>query len=276
MKKNKRGPHRFRINTENTFASRQKPKRKMAAKQHAEWTGVVHASVDDRSYLGMPVGSKEAAVLEVMMMRTIRVHLVDHPDQRFFVEPVKFYDIAGKLYLMYLSVSDTVDLDSCIVGGCIYSDVKMIRNTAASVCRALRSAHKHGMVHGNLNPRCVTIDSTGGVRVMFSVAPAVSRYTPPEDTRTAAGDMWALGTMLMDMCGPEGRRSPHARSLCDLASRLTATDPAARMSAQSALAHRAFDGVTAEATLAYAAVAAPPVQMDRSVPIPMARPLSFH
>jgi hypothetical protein len=244
----------------------------------SEWTGVVHASVGDRSYIGMPVWSKEAAVLEVMMTRTIRVHLVDHPDQRFFVEPTKFYDIAGRLYLMYLSVSDTVDLDSCIVNGCIWKDVKIIRVTAASICRALRSAHRHGMVHGNLNPRCVTIDSTGGVRVMFSVAPvAVTRYTPPEeDTRTAAGDMWALGRMLMDMCGPEGHGSPHMHSLRDLASRLTATDPAARMSAQSALAHRAFDCVTAEATLAYAAIAAPPVQMDQSVPIPMARPLSFH
>jgi hypothetical protein len=244
-------------------------------KKGAGWTGVVHATFDNRSYIGMPVISKEAAVLEVMMARTIRVHLVDHPDQRFFVEPTKFYDIAGTLYLMYLSVSDTVDLGSCI--GHICRNVRMVHATAAGICRALRSAHKHGMVHGSLSPRCVTIDSTGGVRVMFSVAPvAVTRYTPPEDARSAAGDMWALGTMLMDMCGPEGRRSPRTDSLLDLAACLTATDPAARMSAQSALAHRAFDGVTAEATLAFAATAAPPVQIDRHVPIPMARPLSFH
>lgn len=236
----------------------------------------MYATFDNRSYIGMPVSSKEAAVLEVMMARTLRVHLVDHPDQRFFVEPTKFYDIAGKLYLMYPSVSDMVDLDSCI--GSICSNVRMLRATVAGICRALRSVHKHGMVHGGLNPRCVTIDSTGGVRVMLRAAPvAVTRYTPPEDARSAAGDMWALGTMLMDMCGgPEGRLSPHADSLRDLATCLTATDPATRMSAQSALAHRAFDGVTAEATLAFAATAAPPVQIDRHVPIPMARPLSFH
>lgn len=239
-------------------------------------SGVVHASFDGRSYFGMPVRSKQAAVLEVMMLRTMRRNLVDHPDQRFFVEPVKFYDIAGKLYLMYLSVSDTVDLDSYIAGGCMRGDVQMVRVATASICRALRSIHRHGMVHGSLNPRCATIDSTGGVRVTFSVASyAVSRYTPPEKhARTPAGDMWALGTMIMDMCGPSVS-GPHA-SLRDLASRLTATDPAARMSAQSALAHEAFYGVTAEATLAYAAVAAPPVQLSPSVPIPMARPLSFH
>lgn len=246
------------------------------AKHDAAWAGVVHASLDGRSYIGMPVGSKQAAVLEVMLLRTMRGHLVDHPDQRFFVEPTKFYEIAGRLYLMYLSVSDTVDLDSCIVDGSICRNVKMTRFTAACVCRALRSTHQHGLVHGSLSPRCVTIDSTGGVRVTFSVPGAAgSRYTPPEeDARTAAGDMWALGTMLMDMCGPAG---PHNRSLCDLASRLTTADPAARMSAQSALAHRAFDGVTAEATLAYAVTAAPPVvQMAQQQSVPTARPLRFH
>jgi hypothetical protein len=245
----------------------------MAAKHDAAWAGVVHASFEDRSYIGMPVGSKQAAVLEVMLLRTMRGHLVDHPDQRFFVEPTKFYEIAGRLYLMYPSVSDTVDLESCIADGSICRNVKMIRFTAACICRALRSTHSHGLVHGSLSPRCVTIDSTGGVRVTFSVA--ASRYAPPEeDARTAAGDMWALGTMLKAMCGTAG---PHVRSLCDLAARLTTTDPAARMSAQSALAHRAFDGVTLEATLAHAVTAAPPVvQTAQQQSVPTARPLRFH
>ena len=229
-------------------------------------------TVNGASMLGLRVQSKEAAMLVVMTTRTVRAHLSGHTDERLFVEPTKFYELGSRLYVMYPLAAQTADLASCITCGHLQTDPRLARHTAASICRALRSMHKHGVVHGNLTPRCVTLDEHSHVRVMFGGGvEAPAPYAAPEGARTAAADMWALGAIVREMCGPSG-----PCTLRDLASRLTETDPTLRGTAQAALAHRAFDGVTAEATLAHAVTAQAPIPCHASAPIPTAVPLTFH
>ncbi len=125
-----------------------------------------------------------------------------------------------------------------------------------AVANALAEAHAAGILHRDLKPANVVMGRDGRVRVVdFGLAKAVQaldddadtgahgvsssawlvgtpRYMAPEqwegDSVTAAADVWALGTIIFELCS--GRRPIHASTTVELLRAVCSSDPVQKLS----------------------------------------------
>lgn len=90
------------------------------------------------------------------------------------------------------------------------------------VCEALRFAHQHHVIHGNLRPSNVLIDESGGVKLSdfgleehYPGGGEVNWYSPPGEKRSVQADIYAVGTIIYEMMTgalpvwKEGKPVPH-------------------------------------------------------------------
>jgi TonB family protein len=112
---------------------------------------------------------------------------------------------------------------------------------------ALSHVHRQGFVHGHVKPAnimatgdCLKISSAGLSSAGEHVPVTQDAYTPPEGTRSQAGDVWSLGVTLVEaltqrlpLYDPTGSREPVlpdslASPFLEIAQACLQRDPAAR------------------------------------------------
>lgn len=140
---------------------------------------------------------------------------------------VRIYDCGDAAGYFYVAMEyiDGQDLAEWLRRGAVIPE--FAADTAIAVAHTLENAHAlevslggkdfHGIVHGDIKPKNIRIDSHGGVRVLdFGIAKALSLsrrltrndfgsvpYASPERLDSgevsAASDLWSLGVMLYEM-----------------------------------------------------------------------------
>jgi serine/threonine-protein kinase len=120
----------------------------------------------------------------------------------------------------------------------------------ARICEPVAFAHANGGVHRDLKPENVMVGEFGAVLVMdWGVATIAGTpgYMPPEETRDARSDVFALGALLSFLLG--GERVP--RPLRAIVERAKASDPAARYANARELGDDVLRFLDTEPVLAY-------------------------
>jgi serine/threonine protein kinase len=231
--------------------------------------------------------TEESCIREFKIMTELCRSIDGHPDARFFVMPRSLGIFDGVAYLVSPLVA-TEPISARLERGAMGTD--LVLRTAACICRAIRSMHAAGIVHGNLTAESVLLDGHGAVHICDVESPVRSLgYTPPEildgGVFTRAGDMWSYGVLLVVMitgsvpfisADAEASKNMDTTSeIYQLIQSLVVGLPGARTSAASALSHVAFNGLTHEATEVYSTLAVASLDAEMGIGIQVAEPMLF-
>jgi serine/threonine protein kinase len=246
--------------------------------------------------------AEDACIREFKIMTELCKNMRGHPDERFFVMPRSLGIFDGVAFLVSPLVA-TEPVSARLERGAMAAD--LVLRTAACVCRAIRSMHAAGIVHGNLTAHSVLVDDDGSVHICDVESPVRSwGYTPPEildgGVFTGAGDMWSFGVLCVVMItgsvpfthiGTDGAVDADASTalarsgelamettsdIYQLIRSLVVVRPTERMRADAALSHVAFNGLTHEATEAYSTLAVASVDPGcAEICVQVAEPMLF-
>ncbi len=160
----------------------------------------------------------KAFLHEINMTKAISELAAGNGKQRYFPQFITMGKIAGKspTYFFVESYLPGETLESILAAGRPADALKIARN----LCHVLRILHVNGIIHGDLHPRNIIVNSEGGVslidfglsRYRDEVVPELADigrpgYTPPEQLTGGPiderSDLFALAQVLDELLADE-------------------------------------------------------------------------